>query len=232
VPRLIYVDEQDDQRRTMLRAAILSEEFADGVVQSLDPMPDLEDMIAQIEDLHPDVVITDYRLTEYKAGIKYSGVDLVAAFQQRHKDFPCFVTTGFARDAAGEAASTVDINSIYSKSETQVAGGDSENALPFFKRVRLKVDAYHAMLQRLENEHAMLRTKLSRAKLSPAETERLLLIDGELEAMLGAQHSMPAELKRLALEPLNEIVGKAEKLLSDLEQVYGEGEPRPGEADA
>lgn len=232
MPRLVYVDEQDDQRRIMLRAAILSEEFADGEVQSLDPLPELDDMIGQIEDLRPEVVITDYRLTEYKAGIKYSGIELVAEFQRRHKDFPCFVTTGFASDAAGEAASTVDINTIYAKSETQVTSTDSENTLPFFKRVRLKVDAYNALLQEHEEEHAALRTKLETSKLTPAEVERLLFIDGELEAMLGAQHSLPAELKRVALEPLNQIVGMAEKFLSDLEKAYSDDAPITPDADA
>lgn len=232
MPRLVYVDEQDDQRRIMVRAAILSEEFADGEVKSLEPSQELDDMIGQINELNPEAVITDYRLNEYMAGITYSGIDLVAALQQRHKGFPCFVTTGFANDAAGEAASTVDINTIYAKSETQVTNTDSENTLPFFRRVRLKVEAYHALLQRLEDEHGALRAKLEASNLSPAETERLLAIDGELEAMLGAQHSLPADLKRVALEPLNEIVGKAEKLLSDLEQTFGEGMPKAGEADA
>ena len=232
MPKLVYIDEQDDQRRTMLRAAILSNEFADGEVQSLDPVPELADMVSQIEDLYPDVLITDYRLTEYKAGIKYSGIELVAAFQDRYKGFPCFVTTGFARDAAGAAASAVDINAIYSKSETQIAGNESENALPFFKRVRLKVDAYHALLQKFEDEHAKLKEKLDATGLTPAETERLLVIDGELEAMLGAQHSLPAEIKRVALEPLNEIVEKAEKLLKDLEKVYGEQARDTGGASA
>lgn len=230
MPRLVYIDEQDDQRRTMLRAAILSEEFAEGEVQSLDPLPELDEMIGQIEELHPEVVITDYRLTEYKAGVKYSGIELVAALQRRHKGFPCFVTTGFASDAAGEAASTVDINTIYAKSETQITGADSENTLPFFKRVRLKVDAYNALLQKLEAEHAALRVKLEQSELNPAEVERLLVIDGELEGMLGAQHSLPAELKRIALEPLNEIVGKAEKLLSDLEKAYGGDASGAGDA--
>lgn len=228
MPKLVYIDEQEDQRRMMLRAAILSEEFADGEVQSLDPVPELVDMVSQIEDLHPDVVITDYRLHEYKAGVKYSGIDLVAALQSRHRGFPCFVTTGWASDAAGEAASAVDINAIYSKSETQFAGKDNENALPFFKRVRLKVDAYHAVLQKLEDEHAKLREKLSGTGLTPAETERLLNIDDELEAMLGAEHSLPSEIKRVALEPLNEIVEKAEKLLNDLEKAYGDETPGPG----
>jgi DNA-binding NarL/FixJ family response regulator len=232
VPRLVYIDEQDDQRRTMVRAAILSDEFADGEVRSLEPLPMLDDMVGKIDELRPEVVITDYRLNEYMAGITYSGIDLVAALQQRHKGFPCFVTTGFAIDAAGEAASNVDINTIYAKSETQVTEADNENTLPFFKRVRLKVEAYHALLQRLEDEHVALRTKLKASSLSPAETERLLSIDGELEAMLGTQHSLPAELKRVALEPLNEIVGKAEKLLHELEQAYGDGAPKPDQADA
>lgn len=232
MPRLVYIDEQDDQRRTMVRAAILSDEFADGEVHSLQPLPELDDMIEQIDEFRPEAVITDYRLNEYMAGITYSGIDLVAALQQRHKGFPCFVTTGFASDAAGEAASTVDINTIYAKSETQVTDTDSENTLPFFKRVRLKVDAYHALLQRLEDEHGALRAKLEASSLSPAETEHLLSIDGELEAMLGAQHSLPPELKRAALEPLNEIVGKAEKLLDDLEKIYGDAAPNAGDADA
>ncbi|WP_027030352.1 response regulator [Mesorhizobium loti] len=228
MPKLVYVDEQDDQRRTMLRAAILSEEFADGEVQSLDPVPELVDMVSQIEDLNPDVVITDYRLHEYKAGVKYSGIELVAALQDRYRGFPCFVTTGWARDAAGEAASSFDINAIYSKSETQVTGNDSQNALPFFKRVRLKVDAYHSLLQKLEDEHAELKDKLSTTGLTPAETERLLVIDGDLEAMLGAQHSLPAEIKRIALEPLNEIVEKAERLLQGLEKAYRDEAPDLG----
>lgn len=220
MPRLVYIDEQADQRRAIVRSAILSQQFADGEVFSLDPLPELDDMIAAIEDMHPEVILTDYQLREYKAGIKYSGIDLVAAWQQRYEDFPCFVTTGFANDAAGEAASNVDINAIYSKRETTATVNDADDTLGFFKRVRLKAEAYRMQIETLEKKHASLQAKLVGGYLSPAEVEELLEIDGDLEAMLGAEHKMPDELKRAALAPLNQIIEKAEQLLSDLEEIY------------
>lgn len=226
MPKLIYVDEQDDQRRAILRAAILSEQFSDNDVISVDPLPELQDMIDEIDAQHPDVLITDYRLNEYKAGVKYSGIDLVVAYQARHQGFPCFVTTGFARDAAGEAAHDVDINSIYSKEETQQTSDETlaSSPLPFFVRVRLKLEAYQATIAAYEGEHAALRARLTTEDWSPSDLERLMYLDGELEAMLGGEHRLPDELKRKALQPLSDIVEKAEQLLGDLEEIYGAGD--------
>jgi CheY-like chemotaxis protein len=222
--KLVYIDEQDDQRRAMERAALMSEDFAGNEIQSLDPCLDLHEMVAEIEAHRPDVLITDYRLNEYKAGVTYSGIDLVTSYQARYRNFPCFVTTGFARDAAGEAANDVDINTIFSKEDArQTSAADAPaNPLPFFLRVRLKVESYQALISSFETEHHEFKVRLASSLLTPVDIERFLFLDGELEAMLGADHRLPDEIKRLALQPLTEIVEKAEALLAQLEEAHPE----------
>src|SRR5947199_4826225 len=100
---LVYVDEQESARNDMIRTVYLSEYFDAGDVKVLDPSTNIDETIEQIEALHPDALITDYVLSEHKAGVGYTGSDLVLKFQERHKDFPCFVTTGYATDAATQA---------------------------------------------------------------------------------------------------------------------------------
>ena len=116
--RLVYIDEQEAARNEMVRAVYISGHFEADDIAVVDPSPDMADTIAEIDSHRPEALITDYVLSEHKAGVAYSGTELVQAYQAQRKDFPCFVTTGFAADAAGSAPMQVDVNLIYSKIES------------------------------------------------------------------------------------------------------------------
>lgn len=155
-------------------------------------------------------------------GISYDGVQLASRYLESRKDFPCFVTTGFAVDAANAASPSVDVNAIFSKKESfdTNPAEDAAKALPFFLRVKLKIDAHQKLITDTEHELWELREKLIHEGLSPVEAERLLDVDGELESMIGNEHKLPENLKQLALKPLTDIVEKAGELLSRLEAIY------------
>jgi hypothetical protein len=216
MPRLVYVDEQDDQRNAMRVAALLSDEFLPEDVEVLDPCPSLADMLHLIDEHQPDVLVTDYRLSEQKAGVTYNGAELAAAYLDKYEGFPCFVTTGFAADAAEHASSEV-INIIFSKDDAQADEVD-EADVPFFKRVRLKIDAYKRERDALTARVRDLQQASSERELDPHELEELLRLDGKLEAMVGKEYALSDDLKKLALKPLTSIFEEAEKLLEKLEQ--------------
>lgn len=222
MPRLLYIDEQDDQQNAMRAAAILSEQFSADEVEVLDPRPELNEMLKLIDEHDPDVLVTDYRLSEHKAGITYNGAELAKAYLDKYEGFPCFVTTGFAADAAEHATSDV-IDIIFSKEDAQ-AEDVEDSDVPFFKRVRLKIDAYNRMIDELTNRHRELQKASIDKPLEPQELEELLRLDAKLEAMVGKEYALSDNLKRLALEPLNDIFDEAQKLISKLEQANdGEG---------
>lgn len=228
--RLVYIDEQEAARNEMVRAVFISGHFEAHDIVVLDPSPDMADTIAEIEAHRPEALITDYVLSEHKAGVDYSGTELVQAYQAQRKAFPCFVTTGFAADAAGSAPLHVDVNSIYSKIESfQAPDPDAApQSLPFFLRVKTKIEAHQAYIAFLESSLLALIEAGSNGSLSPSEAQKLLDIDDELEAMLGGTTRVPAAVKEQALAPLTAIVSKAQRLVADLEALYPDAEEAGG----
>jgi hypothetical protein len=209
---LVYVDEQPEQGNSVIRAAVQSKFFEQNAVIAIEPRPTLEETMAAIDDLKCKVLITDYRLSEFAPNVTFSGTDLVARYQSLHVGFPCFVTTSFANDAADEA---VDVNLVYAKSEVLLAP-DADRPLPFFHRVRKKIEEHESLLVTLTDRHAELLAKLTSDGLSEKETDELLNIDSRLETLFHSECVMTPDLKRLALQPMAELISKAEQLIADI----------------
>lgn len=217
--KIVYVDEQEDQRDQMVASIKLSGLFDDDDVVPLDPLPDIDEMVDEISSHHPDVLITDFRLNEYKAGIGYDGTQLVSRYLRLNKSFPCFVTTGFAPEAANAATPDIDVNSIFAKSASFAPDGKD---VPFFLRVQRKISSRKKLIENYENKISELQGKLKDKPLSPEEAKLLFSLDAELESMLGGAHHIPGSVKELALEPLTSLIGKADKIISELEKAFPE----------
>lgn len=222
--KLVYIDEEQSQRNAMKTAAILSGHFGQEEIITLEPHNSLDEMIAEINEHQPTALITDFRLNEYRAGISYNGTELVSKYLNLRKNFPCFVTTGYASDAADAGMDMVDINSIFSKEDFNptYAPENPLQPLPFFLRVKHKIQAYQNTLERSETELEELQEKVKNNTITPKETQRMFDLDGELEAMLGNVERIPSHIKEMALEPISRIIRDAEALVSKLEGIHGQ----------
>lgn len=217
--KVVYVDEQPEARAAWIQHIYVSDEFLPEETTTLDPEPDLDDMIAAIEELDPDALVTDQRLNEFKKGVGYNGTELVARFQSRRRHFPCFVTTNYAAEAADGAPVDLDINLIFSKEQL---GDDEEHdnadqELTFLARLKRKILSYQRLLKAREDELTRLIGESEGGTMEPRVANRVLELDAELEAMLGGKSTVPTDIKERASAPLADILARAETILSDLE---------------
>ena len=112
--KIIFIDEEKRQQ----------DEFADFMDHYQDrvelicryPLSTLEETIAMIDELHPDAIVSDFRLNEIKDDIKYNvnfdGSELMDAYLDERPGFPCFVLTSFDYQAIYRSH---DLNILYLK---------------------------------------------------------------------------------------------------------------------
>ena len=216
---LVYVDEQSGQARQVLRSAVASDQFTMEQVAEVMPAPGIDETIELILAHECKVLITDYRLSEHKADVEYSGADLVREFQRRFDRFPCFVTTAFAEEAVDEP---IDTNIIYPKSDflgrDPVPEEGRMSDLPFFVRVRKKIAEYETYVSEAVQEWSALLAKSdAEGGLNAQDTERLLELDDALEALHGKHVAVEGHLKRNALESFDRIIEKTQVLIDRIE---------------
>lgn len=221
--KLVYIDEQPEFIRGMEGAVFASEHIPGGSVAGFTPLATIEETLHLIEEARPDALISDFRLNEYMDAIGYTGVDLIAAFTKNRPDFPCFLTTGYPRSAIENAIRGMDVNAIYSKTESFAAddaSDDDEGAGPFLLRVRRKIDAYKEEISSAESRIFELRKKLEADGLAPFEAKELFELDSRIEYLLGAKYSIPSDLKSRAIDPLLGFLNDARQRLATIDKKY------------
>lgn len=216
---LLYVDEEADQGRRVILAAALSGYFVDDEVQTAMPEPDLERMLEKIIESRCEVLITDFRLSEYKADVQYSGLDLIQEMQKHFEGFPCFLTTNYVPHALEQLH---DVNLIFPKDDylaEKTASGDKDKSkLPFFLRVRTKIEEYRADRRRLEEAFHKLYEHSLEEPLGAEELQVLLDLDDRLERAIGGRvAAVPRLLKEDALGPFNNLLRRATDLAAEIE---------------
>ena len=220
---LVYVDEQDTQANQVLRSAVASGQFQRDEVAMLIPAASIEETIELILEHSCKVLITDYRLSDHKPDVRFTGTELVQAFRQRFARFPCFVTTSFAAEAINEA---IDTNVIFPKSDfldnTLPEEQVPRSEIPFFLRVRKRIAEYDSFVDNTTSEWTELVAKSERGELSAAEAERVLLLDDIIEGLHGRDVAIETHIKRQALVPFQRLIGSAEALIEKIESEIGE----------
>ena len=215
---LVYVDEQKEQARQVLRSAVASDQFTQNEVVEVIPAAKIEETIELILAHECKVLITDYRLSDHKPDVQYTGADLIREFQKRFDRFPCFVTTSFTGEAVDDE---LDTNMIFPKSDFLNSDGYSDTSsgseLPFFTRVRKKINEYERFVSHTTKEWEQLSAKSENEVLSAEEAERLIQLDDLVEAFHGRSHAIESHIKQKALEPFQQIIEKAEKLIQEIE---------------
>lgn len=220
---LVYVDEQTSQANEVVRSAVTSGYFREHEVAAMQPEPTLAATIESILPHHCRALIADYRLSEHMAEVEFNGVELVRAYQQRFHRFPCFVATSFAGEAIQES---IDTNIIFPKSDFLLArgsGGSLDTELPFFHRVRRKVDEYGSYVEATVAEFNRLAEANEHGKLTAQQVERLVELDALVEALRGKSAVVPRHLKGKPLIAFGHLVDRAEALAERVRRELGEG---------
>ena len=221
--QLVYVDEQESQANEVVRSAVASGHFGEHEVAALQPQPTLEATIESILAHHCRALIADYRLSEHMAEVEFNGVELVLAYQRRFHGFPCFVATSFAGEAIQES---IDTNIIFPKSDFLLSGGSGESMdteLPFFHRVRRKVDEYGSYVETTVAEFNKIAEADEQGELTAQQVERLVELDALVEALRGRSVAVPRHLKGKPLAAFGDLVDKAEALAERVRRELGEG---------
>lgn len=209
---LVYIDEEPAQGRRVIRSAVQSGFFDQDQVEFIPPLNTIEETISRLLEYDFKVLITDYRLSDHNPQVTFNGTDLITAFRERYMKFPCFVTTSFAEEAAGEL---IDTNLIFPKSD--FIGQDTTSELPFFSRVKKKISEYENYTSEIESQYQIIVTKSEQQDLTSDEVEELIRLDGILESLLGNDFSMPSHLKDKALRPFGQLIGATERLVDRIE---------------
>lgn len=209
---LVYVDEQPSQANQVVRSAVASGQFSAEQVAIVLPDTSLEGTIDLILAHHCKVLIADYRLSEHMAGINFNGVDLVKEYQRRFDRFPCFVATSFAEEAVRES---VDTNIIFPKADFLRGGGASEasdSELPFFVRVRRKLEEYESFVEATVAEFNKLAKRKEDGELTDRQAGRLIMLDGVVERLGGKNAALPSDMKGRSLSAFGDLIERAEAL--------------------
>ena len=189
----------------------MSGQFTRNQVAVVLPERRLDATIELILTHHCKALIADYRLSDYMSEVEFSGVDLVMEYRRRFDGFPCFVATSFAGEAIQES---IDTNIIFPKSDFLRAksGEPSESELPFFVRVRRKLEEYRSYEDATVAEFNELASRNERGELTPPQLERLIELDGIVERLCGKGVALPSHLKGRPLAVFGDLIGRAEAL--------------------
>lgn len=208
-PIIAYVDEDEDALEDFLIDADNSNLFREVIV--LKPEARLTDMVDALLALPIDALVSDFRLAD-ASPVEYDGGKLVEAFLATRASFPCFIRTSWDNDALH---GTDDVNRVYSKED-----GAHDLNRPLFERINLQIARHRVQLQSWSEELEAL-LAIDRQQLSAQQVERILELDGRVEARLGADHALSQAARRAIFDDglhsrRNELLADTEKLIKDI----------------
>ncbi|GBD55547.1 hypothetical protein [Gluconobacter wancherniae] len=217
LPVIVYVDENEDAREDFYIDAKKTKLFRKIII--LPPEPTLAEMVANLAQINFEALISDFRLAD-AAGTDYDGSALVAAFLQIRTGFPCFIRTSYDNEALHAAD---DVNRVYSK-EIEAAG---VGVRPLFERINLQIQRMRRQMEAWSGELEEL-LKLERTKLSAPEIDRIIELDGLIEANMGGEHEIAQTTKKLLLdgdfyERQNELLTATEELIDRIKKNLNTG---------
>ena len=212
--KILFIDEEKSQQ----------DEFADFMDHYLDrveliccyPLSTQVDTIAMIDELHPDAIVSDFKLNDIKDDIKYNvsfdGSELMDAYLDERPGFPCFVLTSFDDEAIYRSH---DLNIVYLKRDLHPSKDDK---ITFADRIIQKIVSYHAEISNAQERLNDLMELRRNNQATSKDEQELIELDSFLERSLGQKTQVPAGMKELSnMNRLNELIGKADAILAKLE---------------
>ncbi|MDU9399379.1 hypothetical protein [Pseudomonas sp. zfem003] len=213
-PSIAYVDEHEDERSNFFNDAFDTEFF--NTIYLVAPTKDLDELLDGLLSLDIDALVSDFNLSE--AGpLSYDGDKLVSAFMSVRCDFPCFIRTAYGDQAISSAE---DVNRVYSKG----GGRDKEDGRDLFARIVHQINRYKSRLHAWQEELDDLNNRPGR--LSAAEVERAIELDGKIESSISRKSSIPSHIKKHLLEFDGSLIEEAENLIKHMRSALKEGESK------
>ena len=212
--KILFIDEEKRQQ----------DEFADFMDHYQDrveliccyPLSTLVDTIAMIDELHPDAIVSDFKLNDIKDDIKYNvsfdGSELMDAYLDERPGFPCFVLTSFDDEAIYRSH---DLNIVYLKRDLHPSKDDK---ITFADRIIQKIVSYQTEISNAQKRLNDLMELRRNNQATSKDEQELIELDSFLERSLGQKTQVPAGMKELSnMKRLNELIEKADAILAKLE---------------
>ena len=212
--KILFIDEEKRQQ----------DEFADFMDHYQDrveliccyPLSTLVDTIAMIDELHPDAIVSDFKLNDIKDDIKYNvsfdGSELMDAYLDERPGFPCFVLTSFDDEAIYRSH---DLNIVYLKRDLHPSKDDK---ITFADRIIQKIVSYQTEISNAQKRLNDLMELRRNNQATSKDEQELIELDSFLERSLGQKTQVPAGMKELSnMKRLNELIDKADAILAKLE---------------
>ena len=212
--KILFIDEEKRQQ----------DEFADFMDHYQDrvelvcryPLSTKEATISMIDELHPDAIVSDFKLNDIKDDIKYNvsfdGSELMDAYLDERPGFPCFVLTSFDDEAIYRSH---DLNIVYLKRDLHPSKDDK---ITFADRIIQKIVSYQTEITNAQERLNVLMELRRNGQATSKDEQELVELDSYLERSLGQKTQVPAGMKELSnMSRLNELIGKADAILAKLE---------------
>ena len=212
--KILFVDEEEEALESF--ELYVYDRNSDKSVDLIAMIPhdSLDELLEYIEVEKFDAIITDHKLNEKKSSIEYDGIDLVRAIQTQKENFPCFILTGWDKEAVENGD---DANIVYYKYFKDPEGIKHATFLDQIKNQILK---YRRKIKDSEKELLNLIEKSQDNPLNAKEESRLIELDTFIENATNKQSSLPEHLKGTKnLDELHKMIDSTDKLLAELREL-------------
>lgn len=218
--KILFIDEQKDSHDDFQEYIDFINEHEDNdemkfeVIASY-PERTLDEMVDYTNEEAPDVLITDFRLNEYKTDISYNvlynGAELVEKYRQLRADFPCFIMTSHDDEAIDKS---IDVNLVYVKDLMAQEMNTEFNFVSFSVKIQKQINKYRRKIEGWEKDYISLLEKRRSDSANFPEESRLIELDSLLENAIDSHKRLPRELKETKLQSkLAELISKADEIL-------------------
>jgi hypothetical protein len=215
--KILFVDEEEESLENF--QLYIHERNSDKKIELIAKIPEdkLDELLDYIENETFDAIITDHKLNEKKSSIEYDGIDLVRAIQNKKKNFPCFILTGWDKEAVENGD---DANIVYLKNFEDPEGASHAT---FLDKIKNQIIKYRKKIKVSEEELVKLIENSNRNKLNALDEERLIELDTFIEQATNQKSALPEQLKGTKnLDELHKMIDNTDILLAELRKLKNE----------
>jgi len=212
--KILFVDEEEVSLENF--QYYVHERNSDQSVEltAMVPHDKLDELLEYIENENFDAIVTDHKLNEKKSSIEYDGIDLVREIQARKDNFPCFILTGWDKDAVENGD---DANIVYLKNFEDPEG---DTHATFLDKIKNQILKYRKKIKDSEEELLYLIKKSNNKNLNAKEESRLLELDTFIEQSTNQPSALPSHLKGTKnLDELHKMIDSTDELLAELREL-------------
>jgi DNA-binding LytR/AlgR family response regulator len=214
--KIAYIDEEEDGRDTF---ELYFEQFDDlfEVVCILPSSKSVNDIVDEIIEINPDLVVVDYYLKYTDPTVPANGDVVLQRINDRKPLLPVIIFTSYSAAAKNSFLSPDKKRSIHTKMEIV----DPYNT-DFRDTVKEYIDYYKKLIDHYKSEFASLSQK---EKLEDEESGRLRELDIILEGYSDQQNAYsPHEKSDEKFENLMKLIDSTQELLKSIKKKKDNGQ--------